>query len=258
MNTQHAFAAALLDPAHAVPADLCVWHGGDPTRRFAVYRNNVLASLVDALADTFPVVQELVGETFFRAMAGVFVRASAPRSPALGDWGDRYPDFVEHFAPASSVPYLADVARLELLWLKAFNAADAEPLATARIAAALADTAKLPKLCFGCHPSIGLFSSCHPVVSLWAAHQGTARLDTIDLRQPESALVVRSGLTVEVVRLAEGSAAFVKQIANGIALGQAAQVALEVEESFDLATALAILIQLGALTRITTHGEHSC
>lgn len=258
MNTQAAFSAALLDPAHAVPADLCVWHGGNPTRRFAVYRNNVLASLVDALADTFPVVQALVGETFFRAMASIFVRESPPRSPALGEWGEAYPDFVARFEPARSVPYLADVARLELLWLVAFNAADAEPLATARIAAALADSAHLPDMCFGCHPSVSVLSSRHPVVSLWAAHQGSGRLDEIDLRQPESALVVRSGLRVEVVQVSAATAAFICRISDGLTLGQAAQGALDLDERFDLAAALAVLIRLGALTRIATHGEPAC
>lgn len=258
MSTQAAFSAALLDPAHGVPADLCVWHGGDPTRRFAVYRNNVLASLVSALADTFPVVQALVGEAFFRAMAGIFVRESPPQSPALADWGEAFPDFVARFEPAGSVPYLADVARLELLWLMAFNAADAEPLASARIAAALADAARLPDLCFGCHPSVGVLSSCHPAASLWAAHQGTGRLDEIDLGQAESALVARIGLRVEIVQVSAATAAFITGIAGGLALGQAAQAALELDECFDLAAALAVLIRLGALTHLAIPGEPSC
>lgn len=73
------FAAALLDPARPAPAGLTSWNGSDPAQRFAVYRNNVTVSLIDALADTFPVVQALVGVDFFRTMAREFVRATSTR-----------------------------------------------------------------------------------------------------------------------------------------------------------------------------------
>ena len=74
VGSQAAFAAALLYPARPCPPGLHAWNGSDPAARLAVYRNNVVSSLIDALADTFPVVQQLVGEEFFRAMAGVFAR----------------------------------------------------------------------------------------------------------------------------------------------------------------------------------------
>ncbi|MEO8121927.1 MAG: DNA-binding domain-containing protein, partial [Rhodoferax sp.] len=72
MNSQTAFANALLNAELPCPSGLKTWNGSDPGTRFAVYRNNVMVSLIDALADTYPVVQELVGEEFFRAMARVF------------------------------------------------------------------------------------------------------------------------------------------------------------------------------------------
>lgn len=53
MSHQQAIAAALLDPAQPCPPGLTTWNGSDPAHRFAVYRNNVIVSLVDALADTF-------------------------------------------------------------------------------------------------------------------------------------------------------------------------------------------------------------
>ena len=68
-GTQNAFAHALLHPERAVPATIrgAARRGAD--RRFAVYRNNVITGLIDALAQRFPVVCRLVGEEFFRAMA---------------------------------------------------------------------------------------------------------------------------------------------------------------------------------------------
>lgn len=43
------FAAALLDPKRAVPPNLVGPDGEPTTKRFAVYRNNVMVGLVEAL-----------------------------------------------------------------------------------------------------------------------------------------------------------------------------------------------------------------
>src|SRR3990167_7733275 len=102
MNSQTAFANALLDPELPSPGGLSTWNGSDPATRFAVYRNNVTVSLIDALADTFPVVQALVGEEFFRAMARVSVRATPPRSRLMAFYGHDFADFVSAFPPVAS------------------------------------------------------------------------------------------------------------------------------------------------------------
>ena len=182
-----AFAHALLRPDASCPAGLKTWNGSDPAKRFAVYRNNVVVSLVDALADSFPVVQALVGEDFFRAMAAEFARGNPPRSPVLAWYGAGFADFVEGFPPAAGLPYLADVARLEWLRVEAWHAADADPLPLAEIGALLADETALPTLRLALHPSLRVLRSAHPVVSLWAAHQAedtAAALGAIDFAEP--------------------------------------------------------------------------
>jgi hypothetical protein len=80
------------------------------------------------LADTFPVTQALVGEAFFRAMAGQFVRAHPPRSPVLTLYGDLFPSYVCDFAPASALPYLGDLARLEVGYVQTYHAAEEDPV----------------------------------------------------------------------------------------------------------------------------------
>ena len=59
MSSAAAFAAALRAPTFACPPGLTAWNGSDPAGRFAIYRNNHLVSLVDALADSYPVVRAL-------------------------------------------------------------------------------------------------------------------------------------------------------------------------------------------------------
>lgn len=249
---QSDFAAALLDPALPCPAGLRAWNGSDPAARFAVYRNNVVSSLIDALADTFPVVQALVGEEFFRAMAGIFVRSQPPRTRMLAFYGSELPAFVDAFEPGRSVPYLADVARLELARVRAYHALDAAPIAPDQVQAALSQTERLPRLRLTLHPSARIVESSHAVVSIWAAHQSAAEVDlsAVDIGQPEQALVLRQGLDVVVVPLGLGAARFCAALLGGTPLGEVASLALQQQAAFDLSATLAALFNHGAVCAI--------
>ena len=104
ITTQSDFRAALLDPSCPAPDGVQNPDGVPATKRFDVYRNNVAVSLTDALETAFPVVNKLVGTDFFRAMAGVYLRAHPPSSPVMMFYGDEMPDFLAGFGPAQSVP----------------------------------------------------------------------------------------------------------------------------------------------------------
>lgn len=255
MSTQQVFADALLAAEPVCPPGLTAWNGSAPEKRFAVYRNNVVVSLIDALADSFPVTQELVGEQFFRAMARQFVRVAPPCSPVLALYGDGFAEFIAAFPAAAGVPYLADVARLELLRVQAWHAADAEPLAADKIGRLLADAEALPEARFTLHPSLRVLRSRHAVVSLWTAHQSESAalaLAQVDPAIAETALVRREGLAVEISAVAEGVAVFIGLLQQGVAFGQAAERALRADTRFDLAATLGMLIRGGVLASVTT------
>jgi hypothetical protein len=249
-STQADFASALLDPEAACPAGLQAWNNSGPEKRFAVHRNNVVGSLIAALADTFPVVQALVGEDFFRAMTGVFVRRSPPRSRLLVHYGHGFAEFIEAFEPARSVPYLADIARLEMARVEAFHAADAAPLSPTAASVILASGERIGELRLVLHPSVRLVPSSHAIVSIWAAHQENGDLGTVDPSSGETALVLRPHLDVLVLGCEPGVAAFVQCLQCGRGLAQSAETAAGVAREFDLSTALALLMTHGALTSI--------
>ena len=250
MSPQRCFAEALLDPEQACPPGLITWNASDPARRFAVYRNNVIVSLVDALADTFAVTQDLVGEAFFRAMARVFAYTNPPTSRLLVFYGETFPDFIERFPPAASLPYLADVARLEFLRLRAYHAADVAPVRSEDIVAVLADEDKLPDLGLALHPSLAVLDSAAAVVALWAAHQGIGALATLVPDVPETALIVRDGLDVEVMSIPRASGVFIAAVKRGATLGDAMAAAQSVDRDFDATLPLALLIQKSAITAL--------
>ena len=82
-----------LDALHrddwALPSGLCSANGSDVAQRFGIYRNNVLSACTQALADTFPVCQALVGEAFFSGLALAFAQQHLPRTRRMADACDR-------------------------------------------------------------------------------------------------------------------------------------------------------------------------
>jgi putative DNA-binding protein len=251
VSEQAAFVSALLDPAQPCPEDLRAWNGSDPTQRFAVYRNNWVVSLIDALAATFPVCQQLVGEAFFRAMARAFVVAKPPRSRILTFYGREFPVFIETFTPAASVPYLADVARLEMARLSAFHAADAEPLDPRKITGLLSEPDRLPKLRMAIHPSAAVLSSSFAAYSLWAAHQQNGpQLSSIQIGQPETALVMRCGLNVHCIDTPKATGVYIDRLIHNATLSQAEQTATASDPDFDLIAALTLLLRWQMITAL--------
>ncbi len=246
MSSQRAFAAALIDTRLPCPEGLCSANGADPASRFAVYRNNVQGSLINALSDSYPVVAQLVGDEFFRAMAAIFVQQQPPQSPLMNRYGKAFAAFIQTFEPASSVPYLADVARLEHLRTRAYHAADAEPVRHEQITASLASPHALSELCLVFHPSLHLLDSTYAVVAIWAAHQQDALLEGIEINRRQHALVLRNGLDVEVFALEPGASVFIRNLISGQPLLAAAENSPE----FDLGQTLGLLIAHNAITQM--------
>ncbi len=251
--SQATFAAALLDPLAPCPPGLRAWNGSDPLRRLAVYRNNVVSSLIDALADTYPVTQQLVGSEFFRAMASVFVRQQPPESRILAHYGAALPAFVAGFAPAAPLPYLPDVARLEFARLRALHAGEAEPISEAALTRALADPPALARSHLVWHPSLAVIESPHAVVSLWAAHQTEGEITPVEIDCAEQAIVLREGLDVLVLPVDPGTACFTARTLAGEAFSNAAEAATAIDASFDLGAALSLLLQRRALLELRLH-----
>lgn len=247
-SLQSRFARGLIDPTVVAPAELLAWNGSDPAKRFAVYRNNVVVSLIDALKAKFPVVDALVGADFFSGLARAYIADEPPRSPILALYGDRFGDFVAQFEPARELPYLPDVARLEEMRLRAYHAADAAALGPDAFAAL--DESDLDDIAVRLHPSVGLIASDYAVFSLWAAHNGLADIGEVDPFVPESALVARPHLDVETTRLGPGEAGFFAALARGLPLWRAAATGQESADDFDLAHALHVLVAAGVATSL--------
>lgn len=242
--TQSDFAEALADRHVAVPDGLAAWNGPRPERRFGVYRNNVFWGLAESLRSRFPATSAIVGDDFFTAMAGEYIRREPPRSPLLLAYGDTFADFVTGFEPAAGLPYLPDVIRLEAARSHAYHAADCPSLDASSLAGVEPD--RLPSLSFVPHPSLAVLRSAHPAVTIWAMNAGETPIGPIDDWIAEDALVIRPAMTVRVHRLGPGGAAFVEALAAERSLGAAVEIAFADSPAFDLTANLAGALQSGA------------
>ncbi len=248
------FAAALLDPDRATPAVVAGPSGKAARKRYNIYRNNVTVSLINALAAVFPATMRITGADFFRAMARFHVRATPPTSPLLFEYGRDFPDFIESYEYAQSMPWLADVARIERAWLDAYHAADAQPLAPQALACIPAE--RLPDTVLTRHSATRIVRSRFPAVTIFAANRGDRPIGRIEAAEPEDALVTRPYLEVVVRRLPPGGAVFLTRLIAGELLGAAAATALAVSPAFDLSANIARMLEAGAFTA-AHHGTDS-
>src|SRR5271170_5305176 len=146
-----AFSPALLDPQSELPTVVSGPNQKMAFKRYNVYRNNVTVSLIDALAAIFPATQRITGVGFFRAMARFHIRATPPTSPLLFEYGRDFPSFIERYEYAQSLPWLADVARIERAWLDAYHAADMKTLSPTALASIRPE--QLSDVSFVSHPA---------------------------------------------------------------------------------------------------------
>lgn len=238
--SQSSFTAALLDPEKPVPEGLIDAAGQPAGRRFAVYRNNVVNSLTEALEQGFPVLQKLLGAAYFTALAGVFVRAHPPKSRLMMFYGAELPDFLAQFPPLAHLPYLPDVARVELALRASYHAADAAPLPPEVLGALTPEAFMAAR--FTLAPALRLIRSDYPVWSIWQAN--TKPDAPAPVMRPEAALVLRPEFDPAPHLLPLGGADFIAALMQGQTIAEAVDAA---GEGFDPSACLGLLIHGGAL-----------
>ncbi|MBI6690216.1 DUF2063 domain-containing protein, partial [Pseudomonas carnis] len=180
-----------------------------------------------------------------------------PTSPLISEYGGTFADFIQGFEPAWSVPYLADVARLERLRVRAYHAADCQVLDQHCVLRQLQGCAQLGQLRVRLHPSLATLESSYAVVSVWAAHQADGAITSLNPWYAQGALVLRQGLVVKVFAIDRGSVTFINRLNQGAGLEMAIADALQASDEFDLHLCLTLLISHDAITHLHLQPEVS-
>lgn len=210
--------------------------GFDPLRRFNIYRNNTFASLTTTLLSVFPVTASLLGEGYFRFAAAGYIKGNPPSEPRLVRYGGNFAEFLGRLEDLRSMPFVADVARLEWRIAEALDASVSEPRTIAEfttIGAAAVPDIRL-------QPSLRLLYSRWPALDIWSAHQPGGDLDTLAKvrRRPERIALWRSHDSVRFLRLGSAHYAFLHALAKQRGLEAAVGRAVTRSADIDLIATL--------------------
>ncbi len=253
-DLQAAFAAHVVGGDRADLGTEVVGDSMSAEARLRVYRHHIAHSLGGALATTFATVHALVGEAFFRSMAQRFIGQTLPAQPVLAEYGANFPVFVADYEPAASLPYLADVARLDWALNVAFHSPAARRLTATDLAGIASE--QLPSLSLAVPEGATLIGSRYPLDRIWNAAQPGAPADTVDVGEGRAdLLVLRRSDDAAFIVLAAGEAAFAAALVEGESLEGAAKEASHADPSFDLSMAFARLLGLQAFAALQQDAE---
>lgn len=157
-------------------------------RPMSVYVNHHRISLCGALATTFSTVSLLTGEEAFRALASLFLQRHPPLQPCLAEYGAAFGSYLDGESMVKSLPYLADMARLDWAINRAATAPDAVALDGDQLGTLSPD--ELAELPVKAHPSLTLLSSTFPLPDIYRLAHGAGDAEAIKLDSKGARLMV--------------------------------------------------------------------
>lgn len=222
------------------------------TDRLGVYHNNIMGSLSDALIATFPTLLALTGENFLRSAARAFIMKNPPQRGCLQTYGQEFDVFIAQLPSADKFPYLADVARFELLVNDSYYAPDDAPLAPADLAAVPEE--HLDSTSLSLRTSARLFESHYPIQEIYnyCKHQNKAPLPDMNDLRPRYTLILRPFLDVLVLSLSEDEYAFLSATKESKTLGYSLIGCIEKYPDFNCAAFLQKNLTLGTFAKNQT------
>jgi len=245
-----AFAGALMDPDVDIPAQIGK-NGRSTSKRFAVYRNNVVVSLMEALGAAYPSIAMILGKENFDKVARNYIVHHPPSSPMMQQFGKHFPEFLSGFRPLQNAPFLVDVAIAEIAWLEAIHAKDESVLTPQELGGV--DPEKTLALTFEPLRATRLVRSQYPVHTLFEA-RNTWPVPGINLDESQTLLITRPYLDCIATPLDETRAAFIYDLVSGTSLGEAIGNALEADEAFDAPGSIAMMLETGAFRSLNQSG----
>jgi hypothetical protein len=161
-----------LHPSQRALADALVREDGrlSAVERLDIYADMYFYRIRDCLKEDFGAVCAVIGEAAFHNLITDYLLAHPSTHFSLRYVGRHLPAFVRSHTFGTQWPYLADLASLEWTILQAFDAADAEPLDAAALAAVPQE--RWPDLRFTLTPSLHLLDVGWPVHEIWRRAQG--------------------------------------------------------------------------------------
>ena len=246
-DLQAAYRAYLLSGDSAALAPAIVADAFDGPERLAIYRNNFLISLGEALKANFPVTLQLLGKDFFEQAARRFVLAQPPQRPCLFEYGAGFADYLRDLPHLGTRPYIVDMARFEFARVAAYNAPIEPAITPERLIGLSPEQLEALPIRRARHALIITVRA--PVLALWQAHQ-VAEPDfaAVDMApRPHAMLVCRPEQALTYQELELPASAFLLAAEHETSLGTAAAHCGATDDA-TLGRIIALALQLKLLT----------
>lgn len=217
--------------------------------RLSVYRNNIVGSLTDVMIASHPLLEKLVGHEFLEMMARHFVLENPPKHGCLSFYGAAFGTFIENYEPAKTMPYLPDMARLEIALNEAYYAPDDSPLSAKELAATPPESLELEL-----RKSVRLIYSKYPLndirdFCITDDPEKTMNIDTGGVKL----MIYRPALDSIIVKLDEAEYAILDALERRTTLEDALKQTLEKHKGFDFQAFLQQHIKLETFCRMATN-----
>lgn len=204
------------------------------SERLKIYRSNIVGNVGDSLANVFPLIEKLVGRDFLLGMARHYILRNPPPGGWLTHYGRGFDVFIENFEPTQKLPYLPDVARLEIALNDAYHAADDDALTSEDLAAI--DPDALGSFHIKQRQSVRLLKSNWPLLKIQDLCLNGG--DGFDIHQGGEFLMIhRPHLEVLITPLSESEYEFLKASAEK-PLGDAVETVMNQYPDFDFSPIL--------------------
>lgn len=222
---QDQFASALRSGDAAALSELGL--DADQRARFAVYRNTVVRSAIDALRAAYPSVQARLGEENFQAVARFYWERRPPTAHRMTLYGEALAEVLEQWCGPAFPKDLPGLIAHDRAWLEAHHAENA-PAFTASQAAAL-DPGELVSRAPGLHPSVRLLETAPGHYALWR----NLRFDAAVQSDHRYSLVWRVRGEVRHAPLDRGGHEFLRRVGAGGTLETAIAATQEHVDGFN-------------------------
>jgi hypothetical protein len=159
-----------------------------PPERINIYYNNTLLGLTDILAGTYPVLQKIVGEDFFRTIGHHYIEKYSQSTGNRHTYGEEFGAFLGSYQPAAPWPYLSDIAAIEWAYFQATIADDALAVDFNILTNLISEQ---PNFVLSLHPGVHFVDLCFNALEIWQEHQKN-EIETIMLHEnPQTILIWR-------------------------------------------------------------------
>lgn len=156
--------------------------------RLDIYYNNTLLGLTGILTTTYPVLQKIVGESFFRTVSHFYIKANSQMTGNRHTYGGELASFLRSYEPAASLPYLPDIATIEWAYFQASIADDAPALDFKALTNLISEH---PDFIVSLHPGVHYIELNFNALEIWQEHQ-KSKIETIKLQEsPQTVLIWR-------------------------------------------------------------------